>query len=226
MTRCVMAWVVAMVVAAAASDGRAQGVVFTRPGTMIVTEISGEAAVVGEAGARALKKEERLRPDVSFRTGRRSSIGLEFANGTLAKVGSESEVAVPEFWQQPHSQAGKMADWKEEPSPSRTRLTVVRGDLTLQVKPLRVARGSSLTVEVNAGVVRIVEGVLRARVQSTDVGIGLCTLELESGRAELERLGGAVTPLAVGKPLVLAVETDRKTGAVTISEAPRPEGAK
>jgi hypothetical protein len=221
-----MVWVGAAVLAAA-SGAWAQGVVFTRPGTMIVTELAGEtSAVVGEAGARPLKKDERLRAEVVFRTGRRSSIGVEFANGTRAKVGSESEVAVPEFWQQPHSQTGKMADWKAEPSPSRTRLTVGRGDLMLQVKPLKVAGGSSLTVEVNAGVVRISDGVLRARVQSTEVGIGLCTLELESGRAELERLGGAVTPLVPGKPLVLAVETDRKTGAVTISEAPRPEGAK
>lgn len=224
MTRCVMTWVVALV--CAVSDGRGQGVVFTRPGTMIVTDVAGEAVTVGETGTAALKLEQRLRAEIGFRTGRRSSVGLELANGTRAKIGSESEVTLPEFWQQPHSQAGKLETWNEEPSPSRTRWVVNRGDLTLQVKPLRVAAGSSLEVEVNAGVVRITEGVLRARVQTTEVGIGLCTLELESGRAELEKPGGAVTPLVAGKPLVLAVETDRRTGAVTVSEAPRADGAK
>ena len=222
--RCAMIWVLALV--GGASAGWGQGVVFTRPGTMIVTEVSGEAVAVAETGTAALKVEQRLRAEVGFRTGRRSSVGLELANGTRARIGSESEVTVPEFWQQPHSQAGKLETWKEEPSLSRTRWIVNRGDLTLQVKPLRVAGGSSLVVEVNAGVVRMTEGVLRARVQTTEVGIGLCTLELESGRAELERLGGAVTPLVAGKPLVLAVETDRRTGAVTVSEAPKADGAK
>jgi hypothetical protein len=202
----------------------AQAPVFTRPGSMIVVEAKGEVRVVADGRERVPKAEERLRAEVTFRTGRQSTVTVEFANGSRLRLGSDTELTVPEFWQLPHSRTGKMAEWKEEPSPSRTKLALVRGDAQLTVKPLLTARGSSLTLETNAGTVTIDEGVLRARVQSTEVGIGLCTLELENGRAELERVGGTTAPMPVGRAWVLAVEVDRRTGAVTVSDAPRPEG--
>ena len=208
----------------AANGAEAQAPVFTRPGSMIVVEAKGEVRVVADGRERVPKAEERLRAEVTFRTGRQSAVTVELANGSRLRLGSDTEVTVPEFWQLPHSQTGKMADWKQEPSPSRTKLMLARGDVQLTVKPLLTARGSSLTLETNAGTVKIGEGTLRARVQSTEVGIGLCTLELENGTAELERIGGATAPLPAGRALVLAVEIDRRTGATTVSDAPRAEG--
>lgn len=203
------------------ATGRAQPTpTFTRPGSIVVAELTGGAVAVVEGKEKPLKVEERVRHEVSLRTERKTVLGLEFSNGTLARMGSDSELAVEEFWQQPHSRAGKSVEWKEEPSPSRARVRLVRGDVTLTVKPLLVTRGSSFALELVAGTVRMTQGVLFARVQMTEVGLGLCTLELRDGAAEVERASGGMVTLAVGKKLVLAVEVERGTGAVKVSDAP------
>src|SRR5688500_5195557 len=99
---------------------------FTRPGSMMVVDLIGRASAVVEGKERPLKLEERLRHEISFRTARVSAVTVEFSTGAFVKLGSDTELAVEEFWQQPHSQPGKMAEWKEEPSPSQTRLRLVR----------------------------------------------------------------------------------------------------
>lgn len=203
-----------------AATGTAQPAVFTRPGTMIVTGLVGEARAVVAENARTLKVDERLRAEVAFRTERRSTLTVELGNGSLLKLGSDSEVNVDEFWQLPHSQAGKVADWKEEPSASQTRLRLVRGDVTLTVLPLKTARGSSFTLELLAGSVRITGGVLFARIQMTELGLGVCQLELREGSAEFEPAGGAVTRLEPGRRLAFALEVE-SGGRVKLSEAPK-----
>lgn len=211
----------------AAMVGQAQSTTtFTRPGTLMVMEVVGEGVAVSEGKEKPLKVEDRLRAEVSFRAGRRSAITVEFSNGTLLRVGADSEVVVEEFWQQPHSQSGKMAEWKEEPSPSQTRLRLARGDVTLNIKPLKVARGSSFTIESTAGALRITQGELLVRVQMTELGIGLYTLELRDGSAEFEPVNGSVVRLPVGKRVAYALETDPRTGAVRVSEAPKEETGK
>lgn len=197
---------------------------FSRPGSMIVVDVVGEPTVVVGGEEKPLKLEDRLRAELTFKTTRRSTVAVEFSNGALLKLGSDSEVAVEEFYQQPHSQPGKVAEWKEEPSPSRTLLRLVRGDLTVNVKPLKLARGSSFTLELIAGTLRIREGAVSARVQMTELGIGLCTLRLESGAAEFEPVGGKPMPVAAGKRLELAVEVAARNGAVKVGPAP-VEGA-
>lgn len=192
---------------------------FTRPGSIVVTEMKGAPVAVVEEKERPLKLEERLRPEVGFRTNLRSTVTLELSNGTVLKVGTGSEALVEEFWQQPHSRAGKTVEWREEPSPSRTRLRLVSGDATLTVKPLLAARGSSLTFDTVAGTVRMQDGVLFARIQMTELGLGLCTLELRAGAAEFERVGGATTPLRVGRKVLLAVEVEAG-GKVRVTDAP------
>jgi hypothetical protein len=139
----------------------------------------------------------------------------------VLRVGSRSEVEVDEYWQQPHLQSAKVADMKAEPSPSRTLLRLVSGDLGVTVKPLLVARGSTFHLELLAGTLRMTEGVLRARIQMTEVGIGYCSFELQSGSAEFEPVGGAFGPVPVGHLLAFAVEVNRVTGAVKIGEMPK-----
>lgn len=213
-------WLVASVM------GQAQTPTFTRPGSMMVTDVVGGATVVAGGAEKALKIEERLRAEVTFKTERKSALELEFSNGTLLRLGADSEIVVEEFWQQPHSQPGKIAEWKEEPSPSRGRLRLVRGDFIATVKPLKTARGSSFTVELIAGTLRVTSGVILARVQMTDLGIGLCTLELREGLAEFEPVGGKFAPLPAGKRLALALEVDSASGAVKIGEMPKVEEGK
>ena len=189
----------------------------------MVTEGIGTVQVVKDGKEHVASKDETLRAEVTFKTERRSSATLEFSNGSSLQVGVESELAVEEYWQLPHTQSGKMADWKEEPSASRATLRLLRGDLGGTIKPLKVARGSSFTVELVAGTLRITEGDFSARVQMTPLGLGICVVEMGRGRGEFEPVGGKPVALALGKRLAFAVEQDARTGAVRVEAAPEPE---
>ena len=199
----------------------AQAPTFTRPGAFTVVDVEGEVILAANGEERALKVDERLRAEATFKTARLSNATIEFSNGVVLRVGSRSEVEVDEYWQQPHLQSAKVSDMKEEPSPSRTLLRLVSGDLVVSVKPLLVARGSTFHLELVAGTLRMTEGTLRARVQMTEVGIGYCSLELQSGSAEFERVGGAFAPVPVGRLMAFAVEVNRVTGAVKVGEMPK-----
>ncbi len=199
----------------------AQAPTFTRPGVFTVVDLDGQVTLVAAGEERALKLDERLRAEVTFKTARLSNATIEFSNGVVLRVGSRSEVEVDEYWQQPHLQSTNLADRKEEPSPSRTLIRLVSGDVGLAVKPLLVALGSTFHLELVAGTLRVAEGNVRARVQMTEIGIGYCSVELQSGSAEFEPIGGTYAPVPVGRPLAFAVEVNRVTGAVKIGEMPK-----
>lgn len=210
-----MMWVAAV----AAATWAQSPTMFTRPGSMVVTDVVADATIVEEGKERPAVIEERIRAEVVFKTGRRSTLAVEFSNGATIRLGANSEVVVDEFWQQPHSDLRKAAEWKEEPSPSMARLRLVNGDVAATVKRLKTERGASFAIEMVAGVLRVMEGSVSARVQMTELGLGLCTVRLGSGVAEFEPAGGKPVALAAGRTLSFAVEVDDR-GTVKVSEAP------
>lgn len=207
-------------IAALASTATLAAQSFTRPGAVFATEIVGTATVTANGTTKPLAADVRVRAESSVATGRASTLKLELSNGTTLSLGTESEVVIEEFWQDPHSMPGKPADWKEEPSPSRTFLRLVRGDMTIAVKRLRTARGSSFSIGLPAGTVQISEGELRTRARMTEIGIGVCRVELRSGTGDFEAIGRKPAPLVPDQPVELAVEIDRTTGVVSVGEMP------
>jgi hypothetical protein len=192
-----------------------------RPGAVVVVDVTGEAtAGVGDQ-RKAIKVDERLRVGSIIITERRSLATIVLSNGTTLRLGSESELEVEEFGQAPVSGSLKFNELKEEPTISRTRLRLVRGDVMVDVKPLKVARGSSFMLTMIAGTVRLGEGTFHARVRMSDLGLGVCTFELDRGAAEFEVVGGVFTPVAAGRKLAFAIEIDKSTGAPKVGEMPK-----
>ncbi len=199
---------------------------FPRPGAVVVAEVSGEAtAQVGEQ-RRVLKPEDRLRIGSVISTGRLSLVTVMLSNGASLQLGSDSELEVEEFGQSPVSGTLKVSELKAEPTLSRTRLRLLRGDVTIEVKPLKVARGSSFHLTYAAGTIRSGEGTFRARVQMSDLALGVATLELVKGSAELELPGAAFVAVPVGQKLAFALEVDKSNGAVKVGEMPKETPAK
>ena len=198
-----------------------------RPGTIVISELSGAGAAVTGDQRKPLKADERLRVGATVVTERRSLVTLLFSNGASVQLGSESELEVEEFGQAPVSGNLKYAELKEEPTVSRTRLRLVRGDVHVTVKPLRATRGSSFTLSLLAGTLRIRDGSVHVMLRMSDPGLGVCNVELLGGAAEFEPPGGKFTALPpVGRKLSFAIEQDKRTGAVTLGEMPKPAAAK
>jgi hypothetical protein len=192
-----------------------------RPGAVVISEVVGSVkAGVGDE-RREVKADDRVRVGSTVTTGRRSIATVTLSNGAILNLGSDCELEIEEFGQAPFSTSAKVAEMKEEPSVSRTRLRLVRGDVTVQVKPLNVSRGSSFMLTMLAGTVRLAQGEFRAIVQMSDLGLGVCTLELRRGAAEFELPGSAFTAVPLGRKLAFAVEVDSATGAVKVGEMPK-----
>jgi hypothetical protein len=192
-----------------------------RPGSIVATQVIGEVTVIAGEQSRPLKTDERVRVGVTITTGRRSLLVLELSNGTTLQLGSESEMELEEFGQEPFSSSIKPKDVKEEPSLSRTRVNLLRGDVAGEVKRLKVQRGSSFTLTVLAGTLRVTEGSFHAKMQMTEIGLGMCTIDFRAGVAEFEPLGGEFAPLPPGRRLGFALETDKISGTLKLSPMPQ-----
>lgn len=203
----------------------AQEVDLPRPGTITLAEVSGRVALVAGGERKPLKAEDRVRIGATIATERRSMATLHFSNGAAVQLGPESELEIEEFGQAPATSASKFADLKAEPTISRVRLRLGRGDASIDVKPLKVARGSSFTIALPAGLLRISEGALRVVATMSEFGLGVCTLELLRGAAEFELPGAALTPVPIGRKLAFALERDRTTGAIKVGEMPKEKPA-
>jgi hypothetical protein len=192
-----------------------------RPGTAVVSEVTGEVFTTAADQRRAVKADERLRIGSTVSTGRKSVATVLLSNGAKIELGAEAELEIEEFGQAPVSSSVKFADLKEEPTISRTRLNLLRGDVVVEVKPLKVARGSSFVLTTVAGSLRVAEGTFRAMVRMSDLGLGVATLELLKGAAEFELPGASFQRVPVGQKFAFALETDKATGVVKVGEMPK-----
>lgn len=192
-----------------------------RPGAVVATYLAGEAKVVNGEESRAIKGDDRLRVGSTIATGRKSFLTLTLSNGATIQLGAESELEVEEFGQSPISGSVKIAELTAEPTLSRTRLRLVRGDVTIEVKPLKVARGSTFVVALPAGTVRLGGGTVRAMVRMSDLGLGVCTLELQKGAAEFELAGREFVAVPIGQKLAFALELEKTTGEIKVGEMPK-----
>ena len=192
-----------------------------RPGTVLTADIAGSATVTNGDQRKPLKVDERIRIGATVSTGRRSMLTLVLSNGAKVQLGSDTELEIEEFGQAPQSGTTKFADLKEEPTISRTRLRLIRGDVQITVKPLKASRGSSFLLALLAGTVRTREGTFRAMIEMSDLGLGVCSIDLQNGMAEFEPAGGAFAPIPTGRKLSFAIEQDKRTGAVKLGEMPK-----
>jgi len=219
-----VAW--ALAAATAAVRGQAPEIDLPRPGIVLVADVTGEATMTAGEQKRTLKSEDRVRIGATVATARRSMTTLNFSNGTSVQLGSDSEIELEEFGQAPFSATFKLPEMKAEPSLSRTRIKLIRGDVVVTVKKLQTARGSSFGLGTAAGNLRIAEGSFRAMVRMHDLGLGVATIELQTGAAEFEVLGSTgYAPVPLGQKVVFALEVD-KNGVVKVGEMPKeaPKG--
>jgi hypothetical protein len=216
-------WIVPLLLASVGPAAWSQPaeVYLPRPGLVVVTDVTGEVTAMAADQRKVVKAEERLRVGSTIMTGRRSMASLVLSNGTILRLGSEAELEIEEFGQATVSGSPKYLELKEEPTVSKTRLKLNKGSVTIEVKPLKVSRGSSFYCTLPAGTLRTSDGTFHAMVQMSDLALGVCTLELTKGSAEFELPGAAFSPVPLGSKLAFALELDRATGAIKVGEMPR-----
>ena len=213
-------WLAVGIAVMAALRGQGPELELPRLGAVWVTSLQGEAFITAGGERKPIRADERLRVGSTLVTGRKTALGLALSNGVLVELASEAELEVEEFGQAPVTGSLKYPDLKEEPTLSRTKLRLVRGAVTVTVKPLKVSRCSTFTLVTPAGTLRTGEATLRAMVRMSDLGLGVGTLEVVRGSAQMEIAGRAPTVVPAGRQFTYVLEVDKASGEIKVGDMP------
>jgi hypothetical protein len=145
-------------------------------------------------------------------TAKDSSVVLVFSNGSTVNLAQDSRLAIDQFLQDPFGQEVKLADLKEEPSASHTKLNLTYGELVGNVKKLKGDSSFLVQTPVGAAGIRGTTFLLTYRPSGT--GQAFFSLSTASGEIIFQGTTGEPVPVAAGKEVQVQVTIDSATGAV------------
>jgi hypothetical protein len=196
------------------------------PGRIVAAQVHGAVTVAVRGGAegRALRDGEALAQDAVVTTAPGASVVLVFSNGATVALGSDSSLSIDAFLQEPFGPDDQTAA-QTEPSTSRTRLHLSRGELVGNVKHLRLDRGSSFTVDTAVGAAGIRGTVFRLVIRPTAGGQVLFSLSTDQGEVALQGLNVPAVSVAAGREVRFSFEAtvDPTTGELTVTAIPAVE---
>jgi hypothetical protein len=192
------------------------------PGYIVLKRVVGEVFVAQKATSvrEQAANDRRIEQGTIVTTAAESSVILVFSNGATVNLGARSELDIEEFLQDPFAENQTVAELTEEPSVSRTKLRLSRGELVGQVKKLKKEAGSSFVVETPAGAAGIRGTTFRIAFQTDQAGgavFSVTTLEGEVGFSTLT--GSLDAPQAIvadNQEVVVDVAVNPQTGAITV----------
>jgi hypothetical protein len=177
---------------------------FERTGEVKVARVAGKVTQRFDGVEKELKANDLVPQKATVVTAPDASIVLAFSNGATTQLGGDSELVIDEFLQDPFAETVKVAELTEEPAPSRTRLSLNRGELVGNVKKLKYERGSSFTVQTPVGAAGIRGTTFRIVFRPSGTGQAFFTLSTASGIVGFETIGsgggGATQTPAPGTP--------------------------
>ena len=118
---------------------------------VLAARVTGTVQMTLNGQTSPLRTDDRVPQAAKIVTSANSSVVLVFSNGATTQLGSDTELIIEEFLQDPFASTVRVAELAEEPSRSRTRLSLNRGELVGNVKKLKHAEGSSFTVNTPVG---------------------------------------------------------------------------
>ena len=156
-----------------------------------------------------------------IRTAKGASVVLLFSNGATVNLGTESELDIEQFTQDPFSARIEPATLTDEPTTSTTKLRLTRGELVGKVAHLKTTQGSSFNISTPVGAAGIRGTTFRIVYRPDGTGKAFFSLTTLEGNVELAT-GTTTPPVAVtdNKEVVLAdltVTVNDQTGQVTVT---------
>lgn len=151
----------------------------TQPGKILVAKADHVKKWV-KGQSFELKVDDVVEQSATVRTEKNGSAILLFSNGATAKLGGDSELVIDEFLQDPFSDQLKVATLDKEPTVSRTKLSLNRGELVGDVK-IRYDEGSEFTVQTPVGAAGIRGTVFRIVFRPDSNGKAFFQLTTASG---------------------------------------------
>jgi hypothetical protein len=197
-------------------------------GRVVVAKAEGDVMATNlvDQSERKLVANDVIGQNYRVITGTDSQAILVFSNGATLNLGSNSDLSIEEFLQDPFDDNVALADLKEEPASSTTRLNLSRGELVGNVKRLRPERGSSFIVKTPVGAAGIRGTTFRIVFRPDANGTVTFTLSTSEGVILFQAPDGAGVSVETGREVVVDVEVtvNAGTGTATVVSAPAVTG--
>jgi hypothetical protein len=203
-------------VSASAQQGRVAG-------HIIAAKVRGTVTAVNQAdhSVRQLQDNDALAEGYVVTTAAQSSVILIFANGAAVNLGEDTTLSIDAFLMDPFDAKYSVAEAKEEPSTSVTKLTLAHGELVGNVKHLHSSAGSSFTVNTPVGAAGIRGTTFRIVFRPGGTGKVFFTLSTSEGEVLLSGTTAQEVPVGAGKEVVVTVDVHvAADGTVTLTSAP------
>ena len=203
-------------VTASAQQGRVAG-------HIIAAKVRGTVTALNKADhtVKALHDNDALSEGYVVTTAARSSVILIFANGAAVNLSEDTTLSIDEFLMDPFDAKFSVADAKEEPSTSVTKLSLARGELVGNVKHLHKDNGSSFTVSTPVGAAGIRGTTFRIVFRPDGTGKVFFTLSTAEGDILFSGTTNQDVGVGSGQEVVVTVEVNvAADGTVTLTSTP------
>jgi hypothetical protein len=206
---------------------------FKSPGKILVARVVGKATKTLNGSVTELKKEDAVETSAKVNTiGANSSVVLAFSNGATTRLGGDTELVIDEFLQDPFSEEVRPSTIDAEPTPSRTKLSLNRGELVGDVKKLKLQQDAAFTVQTPVGAAGVRGTVFRIVFRpSSTPGQALFQLSTAAGLVDYQGInatgaGTAKVDITQGQEISFTVSiTINAQGQIVVNVQPPPPGA-
>lgn len=191
---------------------------FTENGVILVAKFSGKVDIVVDGVAKQAAIDMPVPAKARVVTGQGASVVLVFSNGASTQLGSDTDLVIEEFLQDPFASTIKVAEMTGEPSPSRTKLKLNKGELVGNVKKLKYDQDSSFTIQTPVGAAGIRGTTFRIVFRPTTNGQAFFTLTTATGQVEFTQPNqntGTQTGTGTGGAQPTTTSTTETTGSGT-----------
>lgn len=203
----------------------------SKPGAIKVGKVQGQVTrLTADSKTFELKVGDTLIETDLIQTGQSAMVVIVFANGASIKLGSNTSMQIAEFKMDPLPKAIEVATLKEEPTISRTRLKLNRGELVGDVKHLNRDKGSSFEIATPVGAAGIRGTQFRIVFIPSGNGTSF-TFQLQTAdghvtfySGQAQATGPELNVLTANEIVVTADATvDPTTGAITVTNVQVPD---
>jgi hypothetical protein len=120
-------------------------------GQIRAKDVHGSVVMEASGVKTELHNDDAVVPHSKIITGSGAKVILVFSNGASTQLGADTVLDIEEFLQKPFSSDLNLATLTEEPTVSKTRLKLSKGELLGKVAHLKREQGSDYTVQTPVG---------------------------------------------------------------------------
>lgn len=199
-----------------------------KPGAIKVGKVDGAVyRLTADGQSLQLKVGDTVIETDTVSTDKGALVVLVFANGASIKLGSDTQLKIEEFKMDPLDEDVVVAKLEREPSASKTKLMMTKGELVGDVKHLNYDKGSTFNISTPVGAAGIRGTTFRIVFRPTGDGKSF-TFQLSTADGKVAFEGTVQAPAGVevpkGEELVVTAEAtvDATTGAVEVTKVDVP----